>query len=292
MIVPQIIANSLIIGSIYALVAIGFSLIYSTNSFMHFAHGAIVAAAGYFFFGAVTKLGFSFPLAIAISLILTAFLGWISYKLLYEPLQKRKSSNVILLIASLGLLILLENLLLIIFGPDVKTVPGIPTQKGLSVLGAIITPLQLWIIVISCVLLLGMYLFMYKTKLGRNMRAVSDNKELTSIIGINGGFIADVSFIIGSLLAGIAGILVSLEMNLTPSMGTGLIIKGFTGAVIGSIASVPGAIIGSFILGFAENVGVWFLPSEYKDAIAFILLFIFLLWKPNGLFGINKGVRK
>jgi len=137
-----------------------------------------------------------------------------------------------------------------------------------------------------------LFLFMYKTKIGRNMRAVADNKELTSIIGIDYRFVADLSFIIGSVLAGIAGILIGIEQNLVPTMGTGLIIKGFTGAVIGSIMSVPGSIVGSYILGFAENFGVWFIPSQYKDAIAFILLFVFLLFKPNGLFGVDKGARK
>jgi len=291
MILAQLIANSIIIGSIYALVAAGFALVYSTNKFMHFAHGVMVAFSGYMLFLMFSILGVNFYISCFITLILAGLLGWISYRAVYEPLQKRKSSNVILLIASLGLLILLENALMIFFGPDIKTIKYFGITKGIDILGAIITPVQIAIIIITLVLLVGLYFFMNKSKIGRNMRAVADNKELTSITGINYRFIADLSFIIGSVLAGIAGILIAIEQNLTPAMGTGLIIKGFTGAVIGSIMSVPGSIIGSYILGFAENFGVWFLPSEYKDAIAFILLFIFLLFKPNGLFGVDKGVR-
>jgi len=123
------------------------------------------------------------------------------------------------------------------------------------------------------------------------MRAVSDNKELAAIAGINQKRVSDYSFIIGSVLAGIAGILIGLEQNLEPTMGTTLIIKGFTGAVIGGITSVPASILGSYLLGLAENYGIWFLPSGFKDAIAFAILFLFLLFKPNGLFGFNRGAK-
>ena len=124
------------------------------------------------------------------------------------------------------------------------------------------------------------------------MRAVADNKELASIVGINPKKIAIYSFLIGSALAGIAGILIGLEQNMDPTMGTELMIKGFTGAIIGGIGSVAGAIPGSYLLGIAENFGIWYLPSGYKDAIAFVLLFIFLLFKPEGLFGVIKGVKE
>ena len=117
------------------------------------------------------------------------------------------------------------------------------------------------------------------------------NPELASIVGINKEKIINYSFFIGSCLAGVAGILIGLEQSIEPTMGTHLMIKGFTGAVIGGITSVPGAVLGSYLLGFAENIGVWFLPSGYKDAIAFILLFIILLVKPKGLFGIDQGVK-
>jgi branched-chain amino acid transport system permease protein len=129
---------------------------------------------------------------------------------------------------------------------------------------------------------------MKKTKLGKAMRAVSDNKDVAEVLGISAEKIYSWSFIIGSIIAGIAGILVGLEQNLEPTMGTKLMIKGFTGAVIGGIDSVPGSILGSFLLGLAENFGIWFLPSGYKDAIAFIILFIFLLFRPQGILGIKK----
>ncbi|MFQ5621481.1 MAG: branched-chain amino acid ABC transporter permease, partial [Candidatus Nanoarchaeia archaeon] len=211
--------------------------------------------------------------------------------LVYRPLQVRKSSNIILLIASVGLLILIENLVLLVFGADVKSLGYIEVRQGMNLLGAVITELQIVIICISFILMAGLYWFMQKTRLGRNMRAVSDNRELASIVGINEKKIASFAFMLGSGLAGIAGILIALEQNLEPAMGTALMIKGFTGAIIGGVTSVPAAIAGSYLLGFAENFGIWYLPSGYKDAIAFSLLFLFLLFKPTGIFGIDKGVK-
>ena len=124
------------------------------------------------------------------------------------------------------------------------------------------------------------------------MRAVAGNKDAAEIVGISAEKIYSRSFIIGSAIAGIAAILVGLEQNLQPMMGTNLMIKGFTAAIIGGIGSVPGAILGSFLLGFAENYGIWFLPSGYKDAIAFVILFIFLLFRPYGILGIRKNFQK
>jgi len=287
----QLTINGLIAGSIYALVASGFSLIDGTNRFMHFAHGISVVVAGYIIFSLFKLAGINFFLSVLLTLILSGFFGFLMFRMIYLPLRNRKASNVILLMASIAILILGQNVIQAIYGADVKTLGYIEVSKGLSFFGAIITPLQIVIIATSFVLMVLLYVFMKKTKLGRDMRAVADNKELASIVGINERRVSDYSFILGSVLAGIAGILISLEQNLEPAMGTTLIIKGFTGAVIGGINFVPASVLGSYILGFAENYGIWYLPSGYKDAIAFALLFLFLLFRPNGLFGLNRGVR-
>lgn len=287
----QLTVNGLIAGSIYALVASGFSLIYSTNRFIHFAHGITVAVAAYIMFALFSTFNVPFFLVVIPTLVLTALFGLASFRFVYLPLQNRKASNVILLIASLALLIFFQNLIQVVFGAEVKTVKYIAVREGISFLGAIITPLQITIIVVSVLLFILLQLFVKKTRLGKHMRAVADNKELASIAGINEKRVGDYSFILGSLLAGVAGILIGLEQNLMPTMGTMLIVKGFTGAVIGGIASVPASVLGSYILGLAENYGIWFLPSGYKEAIAFVLLFVFLLFKPDGLFGVRRKLK-
>jgi branched-chain amino acid transport system permease protein len=284
----QIFINGLIAGAIYALVASGFSVIYSTCKFVHFAYGAVISSTAYFLFFLFSILGLNFWLSIIFTLIFSVLVGWLMNKIVYEKFRKRKANNIILLIASLSLLILLEYLILMLFGADIKTIGYIKISKGLEFLGAIITPLQIIIVGASIFLLIFLWIFMKKTEIGKAMRAVSDNKDVAEIVGISSEKIYSWVFAVGSLIAGVSGILVGLEQNLEPFMGTNLTIKGFTSAVIGGIGSVPGAILGSFFLGFAENFGIWFLPSGYKDAIAFIILFIFLLFRPQGILGIKK----
>jgi len=288
----QLLINGLIAGAIYALVASGFSVIYSTNKFVHFAHGSAIAASAYVLYFLFAGLNLEFWLSAVLAVGFAALLGFAMNWLVYSRLREKKASALILLIASVALLILIESLILLFFGADVKTINLIKVERGIDFFGAIITPLQIVIIAFSVALLGGLFVFMKKTKLGKAMRAVADNKDAAEIVGISSRKIYAYSFIIGSAIAGIAGILVALEQNLEPMMGTNLMIKGFTGAIIGGVGSVPGAILGSFLLGLSENFGIWFLPSGYKDAIAFVILFAFLLLRPQGIFGIKKAGSK
>ncbi len=284
----QLLINGIVAGAIYALVAVGFSLIYSTNKFVHFAHGGVIALSAYFLFWLFSSLGLIFYLAAILTILFSSFLGYLFNQIFYKPLRAKKSSASVLLVASIALLILSESLILLLFGADVKTIDFIKNSQGISIGGALITPLQITIILVSAILFFVLFILMKKTKTGKAMRAVADNKDVAEIVGISSENIYSWSFIIGSGIAGIAAILISLEQNITPMMGTGLMIKGFVGAIIGGVGSVPGAILGSYLLGIVENFGIWFLPSGYKDAIAFVLLFIFLLFKPQGIWGVKN----
>lgn len=285
----QLLINSLIAGSIYALVASGFSLIYSTNGFAHFAHGSTIAVAGYATYFFSKSAGLPFWASCILGIFVAGLLGIALFEYIYTPLVKRKAARTIILIASVAVLIFIENLILLLFGADVKSFNVIPIEKGMEVLGAIITPLQVWIIGVSFALFISFFFWMKKSKSGRALKAVSDNQELASIAGINVKKYQRLSFFLGSIIAGLGGILIGLEQNLETTMGTSLIIKGFTGAVIGGMNSLPGSILGSFLVGIAENFGIWWLPSGWKDAIAFVLLFIFLLFRPNGILGVKKS---
>lgn len=282
-IITQLILNGIIAGAIYALVASGFSLTYRVTKFMHFAHGSVIALAAYLFFLFVQVLEFPFIAAFAITMILTAVIGAVIDWIVYKPLRKRNASSAVLLIASIALLILINSLILMLFGADVKSIPIY--NPVITLLDARITLLQIIIILTSVVLFIVLWFLMKKTKIGMAMRAVADNQEVAETVGVNPQTIYTHTFLIGSLFGGIAGMLVGMEQNLYPEMGTSIVIKGFTGAVIGGLTSVPGAVVGSFFLGIVENLGIWWLPSGYKDAIAFGLLFIFLLVKPSGIFG-------
>lgn len=282
-IASQLILNGIIAGAIYALVATGFSLIYSVTKFLHFAHGAVLAFGAYTMYSFSVGIGLNFWLAVLLAVFSSVVLGVLMDLVVYKPLRKRNASSAVLLIASLALMILVNASILLFWGADVKTVPVV--NPVFDALGARITLIQLVIISVSALLLLGLWLLMKKTRLGKAMRAVADNRDVAKTVGINPERIYLYTFIIGSFLAGVAGVLIGIEQNLFPQMGISLAIKGFTGAVIGGLISVPGSVLGSFILGLAENIGIWWLPSGYKDAIAFFILFVFLLFRPEGLLG-------
>ena len=288
----QLLINGLIAGAIYALVASGFSLIYSTNKFVHFAHGGVIAFSAYILYWLYSQLGLNFYLSVILTILFASLLGYLINFIFYKPLRKKKSSPSILLIASIAIMILLESLVLLLFGADVKTINFLQQNIGVDIFGAIITPFQILIIIVSAILFVSLFIFMKKTKIGKAMRAVADNKEVAEIVGISSEKIYNYSFVVGSAIAGIGAILIALEQNVNPTMGTSLMIKGFVAAIIGGIGSVPGAILGAFLLGIIENFGIWFLPSGYKDAIAFTILFIFLLFKPQGILGIKTNLSK
>ncbi len=292
MLFSQFLVNGLIAGAIYSLIATGFSLIYAANRFVHFAHGTIVTIGAYALYSFFVLAGLPFWISSILAVLIAGCTGVACYKLVYRPLKHRNASAAILLIASLAIMIFLENLALFFYGPAVKTLDAIPVQAGIELFGAVITPLQIGIIIISAVLLLVVFLVVRYTKIGKTMRAVSDNPELAAITGIDCERIHTLGFFVGSAIAGIGSVLISLEQNISPLMGTGLIIKGFAASVIGGVTSLPGAVLGSYLLGIVENIGIIWMPSGYKDAIAFFLLLIFLIIRPQGLLGISKGMRE
>lgn len=285
----QIIANGLIAGSVYALVAAGFSLIYSTTKFVHFAHGGVIAVASYMLYFFYAMLGLQFWLAAILAIISGVILGVAIDFFVYRSLRERGASPTIILIASVAILLILESFNLMFFGADVKTIDYLSIGAGLNFGSVIITKLQVFIVLSSLFLLGLVFLFMKYSKIGKAMRAVADNKSVAEIVGISAERIYTWSFAIGSLIAGYAAVLIALEQNIEPTMGTGLMIKGFTASIIGGVESVAGGVLGAFLLGLAENLGIWWLPSSYKDAIAFVILFVFLLFRPEGILGAKKN---
>ena len=280
----QLIANGIIAGAIYALVASGFSLIYNVTKVMHFAHGAMLALSAYFMY-MMASAHLSFPLAVIVTIILACISGEIVNRAVYRPLRKRKASSAVQLIGSLAAMIFINAVILAVWGADIKTIPLRYRNPVYDIAGVLITRVQVIIIIVAVILLLTLWWLMKCTRLGKGMRALADNKDVAQTVGINPEKLYSITFMVGSMLAAVAGILIGIEQNLSPTMGVSLIIKGFTGAVIGSMLSVPGSVLGALFLGLVENIGIWWLPSGYKDAIAFALLFIFLLFRPQGILG-------
>ncbi len=282
----QFVFNGLISGSIYALIAIGFAVIYKTVRFFHLAHGVVYTAGAYLAYTLVIQLGVNPIVSFFFASILAGAIGVGIDRLVYRPLRKQKAANLVFLIASFGVFIFIQNLLQLIYGAQILTIRTGPFKEGHHILGAVITDIQILILVVSVVLLAALWVFIQRAKLGKAMRAVADDPVAASIVGINPEKIIFASFAIGSSLAGAAGILISLETNIEPTMGFNAIFKGIIAAIIGGIGSIPGAVAGGLFLGIAENLGIWKIQSGWKDSIAFAILIIFLLIRPGGIFGV------
>ena len=281
--INQLILNALISGSIYALIAIGFTVIYRTVKFFHFAHGVVYTAGAYFAYTLIISLHLNFTVSFFLSIVLAAILGIAIDRCVYHPLRRQNASNLIFLLASFGIFIFLQNLIQLIYGAQILTIRTGPIKEGHHFLGAVITDIQILILMVSIILMIVLWLFIQKTKLGKAMRAVSDDPIAANIVGINPEKIILTSFAIGSALAGAAGILISFETNIQPTISA--LLKGIIASIIGGIGSIPGAVLGGFFLGLAENLGIWKISAGWKDCIAFVILIVFLLIRPWGFLG-------
>lgn len=281
----QIIINIFITVFIYLIVAISFTLIYYTTKFFHLAHAAIIVFGAYFTYlfsqQMQMALWFSIPLAIIFAIVM----GLLFEIVLYKPLRKRKAIPLVFLITSLGLYIILQNIISLIWGDDTKSIRTGPVEVGNEFFGAYITDIQIITIVVSIILFAATLLFIKYTNIGKNMRAVSSNAELSNIFGINSDAVILWSFAIGSALAAIAGILVAFDTDMTPTMGFNLLLYGVVAMIIGGVGSIAGLIGGAFLLATAQHLGAYYIDSKWMDAIAYIILILFLIWKPLGFSG-------
>jgi len=285
----QFFINGIISGAIYALIALGFTVIYRTVKFFHFAHGIVYAVGAYIAYSLIISLGLNPIVSFFLAAALAGVVGVIIDRLVYRPLRKRKAPNLVFLLASFGVFIFIQNLLQLVYGAQILTIRTGPVKEGHHILGAVITDTQILILVVSVALCSGLWFFVKKTKLGKAMRAVADDRIGASVVGINPERIILAAFAIGSALAGAAGILISLETNIEPTMGFNAILKGIIASIIGGIGSIPGAMLGALFLGIAENLGIWKISAGWKDCISFAILIIFLLVRPGGIMGIKPG---
>ena len=272
------------------LVAIGISFIYKSTRFFHFAHGAIYTAGAYLTFLFNNWLGLPLSYSIALAIILSAILGCMMEVCLFRPLRHKKASPLILILASLGIYIVLQNAISLVFSDATKTIQSGAVEEGINIFGARITPIQIAIICVSISLIVIVALFLRWSKMGKAMRAVANDAELANISGINSDRVILWTFSIGSGLAGIAGILISFDLDMTPTMGMNALLIGVVAVIIGGVGSILGVVLGALLLALAQQVGIWYLSSQWQDAIAFVVLFMFLLYRPQGFFG--KSIKK
>jgi branched-chain amino acid transport system permease protein len=279
----QIFINSLVAGATYTLITLGFNLIYGATKFINMAHGAIAAAGGYAVFFFTKLIGFSLGVSIILGIVIAGFLGYLADKIVFRPLRGKRASNLVLFLASLGLFTLLQAILAILFTSQFQTlISYVPPIYEIA--GATITQIQIIIILAGIIFFSGIITILQYTKFGKAVRAISDDEEVAKIVGIDTNKIIGWTFFIGSALAGLAGILIGFDVGLRPTMGLLILLEGAVASIIGGIGNVYGGVLGSFLLAFAENFGIWKIPSEWKAAITFSILLIFLLFRPQGIF--------
>lgn len=296
----QQIINGLTLGAVYALIALGYTMVYGILQLINFAHGEVYmlgAYLGIIILGFLTSIGFtaiSLPLAIIITLVLSMIFcsayGMTIEKIAYKPL--RNAPRLSPLISAIGVSIFLQNFVMLSQGATDRVFPPILKAEGLTFLNARITYLQIFILIASVLMMVGLHLFIMKTKLGKAMRATAQDRKMASLLGIDIDQVISITFIIGSGLAAAAGVMVAMYYGLVNYfIGYVAGIKAFTAAVLGGIGSIPGAMLGGIILGLMEALGASYISSEYKDAFAFGLLIIILVLKPEGLLGRQVGDR-
>jgi branched-chain amino acid transport system permease protein len=281
----QFLLNGIIAGSIYSLIALGFSVIYQTTRFFHFAHGAVYTFGCYFAYLFSVQLGLDRNIAFPLACIATMATGSLCELVVYNPMRKRNATDLTLLIASLGLYIVLQNIISMIWGDDTKTMRTGEVVEGHPLFGARVTDIQIIIFITSIILMVLLAFMMMKTKFGKSLRALSNDAGLARLSGINSDRYILYAFMIGSFLAAVASIMISFDTDMTPTMGFNALVMGVIAVIVGGINSLPGAALGGLFIGLAQNLGVYWLPSKWQDTIAFGILILFLLFKPYGILG-------
>lgn len=285
-IIEQII-NGMRSGSIYALIALGYTMVYGIAKMINFAHGDIIMVGAYTLYVSIDKLKMPVWMAVLFTIVVCAVLGITIERIAYKPL--RKAPSLAVLITAIGMSFLLQSVALLIFNANPITVKSIITLKAVNIGGVTITGTTMVTLIVTFICMVALTLFINKTKAGSAMRAVSEDKEAAQLMGINVNKTISMTFAIGSALAAVAGIMFVCQFqSIKPTLGALPGIKAFVAAVLGGIGSVPGAMLGGILLGIIESVSKAYISTELSDAIVFGVLVLVLLVKPSGLLGKNR----
>ncbi|BAD39807.1 branched-chain amino acid ABC transporter permease [Symbiobacterium thermophilum] len=281
------VVNGLQLGFVYALIAVGYTMVYGIIKLINFAHGDVIMVGAFVtFFGLVR--GIPWPAAILTGMATCALLGVVIERLAYRPLRVKGAPRIAALITAIGVSLFLENFasLRIAFGPDHRQFPAMVTRLQWNVFGVTISSVQVLIAGVTIVLVLILQLVVYRTKIGKAMRAVALDLDAARLMGINVDRVIAFTFAIGSALAAAAGALwAAAYPQIWPYMGIPPGLKAFTAAVLGGIGSIPGALLGAVLMGQAEVLTAAYITTDFRDAVAFALLILVLLVRPAGLLG-------
>ena len=287
MLLQQLI-NSLVLGSIYTAIALGLTMIYGILGIINWAHGELYMLGAFATLYLVNILGSgdgaagSYFLALLLGIVIMAIFGMLLDKLVFSPLRGKSDNTIIL--GTLGISFFLQNLAIILFSPNPQGIPSVLNQQNLTIFGASVTWSRAIVVIVTVVLILVLNWFISKTKTGKAMRATSQDMNAARLMGIDIKFISVITTIIGAALAGVAGGLAGPIFLVQPTMGILMVTKAFAVVILGGLGNIGGAILGGFILGIAEALTAGYISSELKDIVAFVIMILVLIVKPEGVF--------
>ena len=286
----QQLINGLALGSVYALLALGYTMVYGIIQLVNFAHGEIYMIGAFAGFYSATTLKLPLIPTLLVAMAVSSLAGIIIEKIAYKPL--RNSPRITLLITAIGVSLLLQNSMRILVGSDPKPFPDLINAGALNIGAVQIQWKTILMFLVSALLVIVLQFIVYKTKLGKAMRAASQDIEAASLMGINVNNTISFTFALGSALAGIAGVLVAISYpSITPYIGVMPGLKSFVAAVLGGIGSIPGALVGGLLIGILETLSKAYISTSFSDAIVFGILILILLIKPSGLLGKKANVK-
>ena len=282
----QQIINGLSLGSVYALIAVGYSLVYSILLFSNFAHGGFLVVGGYACYFLLTQWGYNTAVSMAGALAASGLVAVLTERLAYKPIRERTPITLYLLIASMGVNIVIENIFVVTVGGRIRALPQSTFPTGVFELGAGVTvsASDILSLVVAAVFLVLLQLFLTRTRWGLAIRAAACDLRTAGLMGVNVTFLIALVFVVAGLLAAVGGIFLSVRYSLYPQLGS-ITTKAFIAAVIGGLGSLPGAVLGSLILGLAEMLTAGFISSQMRDLVVYSLLVLILLVRPAGFFG-------
>jgi branched-chain amino acid transport system permease protein len=281
----QLLINGLQLGAIYALTAVGFSLIFGATKVFHVAHGAAFTIAGYLFWWVLTVPKLGWPVALVVATFASVVFGLAMERFVYRPIQRHEGAFFTVFIAAFGVQIIVQNLTGTIFGRGFASVTTTLSRSVEVMPGLFIAPVAWISIVVTVIVFTALSLYLSRTHTGMAMRALSENPDLIRVFGLDPGRVAQFAFGIGSAIVVPGAILTAMTAGLNPAVGAHVMLISLAATIVGGIGSLRGAACGGFLLGLAENLALWRFDPQWSEAVTFVVLFLFIIFRPSGFFG-------
>lgn len=291
MLLLQLLFNGLQLGAIYALTAVGFALIFGSTKVFHVAHGAAFTLAGYLFWWSINSQKWHWAAGLLLATVVVVAFGLFMERFIYRPIQRHEGAFFTVFIAAFGTQIIVQNLVGTVFGRGFETVT-VDLSKAVELApGLFVAPIAGVAIVVAVVFFIGLNLFLTRTLVGTGLRALADNPDLVRVFGLEPTRLAQVAFALGSALVVPAAALTAMSQGINPGIGAHIMLISLAATIVGGIGSLKGAAYGGMLLGLAESMAIWKLDPQWSEAVTFIILFVFIIFRPAGFLGRPQGAK-